>query len=248
MTTDTHTTARTFRVHDGHRRGDDAAPATRGTAWGNYLDAVAELDAARRNASASVASQERSATSARTDLAGVRRRIEQQRARLTNAAMHAHRPAPVLEPHASDRSNASILVPADVMDPTPGVNAALTAAWAALGASDAILEIVAEAPSGGGLLPSWQPRLRNLIPYGWYALLATIALVFINRSGSSSNGARLIALAFDFAVPAGAFLLGVVSIDLLFALNRDGRKPKNMRAGLLICAIPLALGVVLSLL
>ncbi len=182
------------------------------------------------------------------ELTDVRQRITVQQARLDDVAARAHRPPPAVEPHASDRSNAAMLVPAAVMDPTPGVRAALTAARAALEASDATITIAAEAPSGGGLLPSWLPARRNAIPYAWYALLATIALLFINGSAGGTAGARAVAVAFDLAVPAGAFLLAVVSIGLLFGPDRDGRKPKNLRLGLLICAVPLALGVALSLL
>ena len=131
------------------------------------------------------------------------------------------------------------------MDPTPGVRAALTAARAALEASDATITIAAEAPSGGGLLPSWLPARRNAIPYAWYALLATIALLFINGSAGGTAGARAVAVAFDLAVPAGIPAGGGEHRPAV-RTHRDGRKPKNLRLGLVICAVPLALGVALS--
>jgi hypothetical protein len=216
------------------------------TAWDEYLSAIAELDSARRNSDAAVASQERATAVAYTELGTIRQRIVLQRARLTDVATRAHRPPPLVEPQPSDRTNAANLVTPAVMDPTPGVNAALTAAHAALDAADTLLTIAAEAPSGGGLLPSWEPSRRNLIPYGWYALLAIIALLFINDFTGRSPGARSIAVAFDIAIPVGAYLLAVASIALLFTPDRHGRKPKSLTRGLLICAIPLVVGLAVS--
>ena len=133
------------------------------------------------------------------------------------------------------------------MDPTPGVRAALTAARAALEASDATITIAAEAPSGGGLLPSWLPARRNA------SRMRGMRCSPRSRCCSSTvppaeRGCAGVEVAFDLAVPAGAFLLALASISLLFGPDRDGRKPKNLPLGLLICAVPLVLGVALSLL
>jgi hypothetical protein len=218
------------------------------TAWDEYVGAIAELDVARRNAAAAVASQEQAASTARTELAAVRQRIALQRARIVDIANRAGRPAPEVQPQPADKSAAAVLVPASVMDPTPGVSAALRGAVAALDAADATIAVAAEAPSGGGLLSNWAPVARNAVPYGWYALLAVIALVFINAFVGSSPSAQVVAFGFDLAVPFGAFLLAVVSISLLFGPDRTGRKQRSIALGLLICAVPLVVGLALTVL
>jgi hypothetical protein len=215
------------------------------TAWDEYVGAAVELDTVRRNAAAAVASQERAAQAARTELAGVRQRIALQRARIVDVANRAGRTPPDVEPLPADRLDAATLVPSSVMDPTPGVSAALKSAWAVLDTADRTLAIAADAPPGG-LLADWPPVARNALPYAWYALLAVIALVFINAFAGTSPSARVVALGFDVAVPFGAFLLGVASIGLLYTPDRHGRKPRNAALGLLICAIPLVVGVALS--
>jgi hypothetical protein len=217
------------------------------TAWDEYAAAVGELDTVRRNEAAAVASQERAAQAARVELAGVRHRIALQRARIGDVATRAGRPAPMMEPQPLDRAAAAILVPGSVMDPTSGVSAALKGAVAALDAADTALVIASDAQSGGGLLADWPPVARNALPYGWYAFLAVIALVFINSFATSPSG-HVLALGFDLALPFGAFLLSVASIGLLYAPDRSGRKPRSIALGLLICAIPLVIGVGMSVL
>jgi hypothetical protein len=216
------------------------------TAWDDYVSAIGELDVARRTAAAAVASQERAAAVARTDLREVRARIARQRIRIAETATRAHRPPPLVEPQPGDHTNAATLVPVAVLDPTPGVNAALTAARAALDTSDTVLTIVAQAPSGGGLLPSWQPARRNLIPYMWYALLAAIALFFADGGADRPRSTQTITVTFAAAVALGAYVLAVASIALLFAPDRAGRRPMSLGVGLLICAVPLAFGLALA--
>jgi hypothetical protein len=217
------------------------------TAWDDYVAAIGELDTVRRNAAAAVASQEHAAQAARVELTGVRQRIGLQRARIADVASRAGRPTPELAPQPSDRGAAAALMPVSVMDPTPGVSAALRGGVATLDAADAALEIAADGPSGAGLLADWPPAARNALPYGWYALLAIVALVFINDF-AGTPGARVVALGFDLAVPFGAFLLSVVSIGLLYPPDSTGRKRRSLLLGVLICAIPLLVGLALSVL
>jgi hypothetical protein len=217
-------------------------------AWDKYMAAVAEMEVARRNAAAAVASQEAAARAARAELASVRQRIALQRARIVDVASRAGRTAPELAPLPADQTTAALLIPVSVMDPTPGVTAALRGAVATLDAADTALTDAADAPAGGGLLAGWAPTARNAIPYGWYALLALVALVFINAYAGNSPSAQFVAFGFDLAVPFGAFLLGVVSIGLLFARGRDGRKPRSIALGVLICAVPLVAGLALTVL
>ncbi len=216
------------------------------TTWDDYLASIGELDTVRRNSATAVATQENAATAARAELNGLRERIGLQRARIVDVASRARRPVPITDPTPVDRMAATSLVPPGVMDPTPGVSAALKAAWAALDAADGSLTAVAEAPSSGGALPTWRPLARNAVPYAWYALLATIALVFINGFAGGSSSAQFVALAFDLVIPLGAFVLGVASIALLFAADRTGRKPKSLALGLAICVIPLVIGIALT--
>jgi hypothetical protein len=216
--------------------------------WTAYVGAIGELDVARRNAAAAVASQEEAARAARAELAGVRQRIALQRARIVDVANRAGRSAPDLTPQPTDQSTAALLIPVSVMDPTPGVTAALRGAVATLDAADTALTDAADAPSGSGLLAGWAPSARNAIPYAWYALLALVALVFINAYAGDSPSAQFVAFGFDLAVPFGAFLLGVLSIGLLFARDRDGRKPRSIALGVLICAVPLLVGLALTVL
>jgi hypothetical protein len=218
------------------------------TTWDDYVAALGELDAVRRNAAAAVASQERAAQSAQAEMIGVRQRITLQRARIADVATRARRPVPELTPQMADRASAAMLVPRSVMDPMPGVSAALTGAVTTLDTADAALSIAADAPAGGGLLASWQPIARNTLVYGWYALLALIALVIINAFAGSAPSARFTALGFDLAVPCGAILLSVISIGLLYPPDRFGRKPRSVAIGLLVCAIPLVIGAALSVL
>jgi hypothetical protein len=215
--------------------------------WDDYVAAAGELDVVRRSATAAVASQERAAQATRAELTGARHRIALQRARIVDVASRVRRPMSGLEPQAPDRAAAALLVPAVAMDPTPAVSATLRGALTTLDAADAALTIAADASSGGGLLADWPPVRRNALPYGWYAFVAVVALLFVNAFATSPGG-RVLALGFDLAVPFGAFLLGVVSIGLLYAPERSGRKPRSIAIGILICAIPLVVGVALSVL
>lgn len=55
-----------------------------------------------------------------------------------------------------------------------------------------------------------------------------------------------VALIFDLIVPAGAYLLGLLTVGLVFGPGRDGRKRRGVFIGAAICAVPLLLGLVLS--
>jgi hypothetical protein len=216
------------------------------TAWDEYVAAVTELDTVRRDAATAVAGQESAVRDARAELARVRARVGLQRTRLGAVSESLGRPVPVLDPEPADRAAAVHLVPPSVMDPTPAVSAALKGAWAGLDAADATVTIAAEAPSGDGFLASWPPPARNALPYAWYALLALIALVIVNGFAGSSPSAAVVALGFDLVVPAGAFLLGALSIGLLYGQTRDGRSRRSVVLGVMICVIPMLIGIALS--
>jgi hypothetical protein len=216
------------------------------TAWTDYVAAAAQLDAVRRDAAAAVAAQERSVAAARTELAGVRQRAALQQSRLTDLAGRYAGVVPVVDPLPADRTVAAGLVPATGADPTPGASAALKGAWATLDAADVTLTTVADGGSRAGLLPDWPPAARNAIPYLWYSMLAIIALIIINAFAGDSQNAGVVALFFDLVVPVGAFVLGLLSVGLLFGPGPDGRKRRGAGVGALICCVPLLIGVLLS--
>ncbi len=217
------------------------------TAWDDYLAAIGQLDDVRRDAAAAVADQERSVQTARSELAGVRHRIGIQRERIAGVATRAGRPLPVIEPHELDRRAAAMLVRAGVVDPTPGISAALRGAWATLDAADATLTDLSESRTQSGMLPGWPPRVRAALPYLWYAVLAVVALVFVNDFAGDSTRGSDVALLFDLVVPFGAYLLGLISAGMLFGPGPDGRKHRGVFVGAAICVVPLAIGLVLSI-
>ena len=72
--------------------------------------------------------------------------------------------------------------------------------------------------------------------------------MFINEFAGDSTGAATFALLFDLVVPFGAYLLGLVSIGMLFGPGPDGRKRRGVSLGAAICVVPLVIGLALSIL
>lgn len=235
--------------------------------WEDYRAAAVQLDEVRREAAAAVTAQQAAAAAAAAELAGVRQRILLQRTRLTEVATRVARSVPLIEPQEAERSAAAAMVASVTSDPTPGINAALQGARATLDAADATLSVAADAPAGGGILSSRSPAVRNGLVYGWYAVLALIALVEINAIAGASPQANLIVVLFALLVPAGSWVLGWTSVKLLFgkatkdfggtAIGLPGAapdtgltavltSPSGAVLGALICAVPLAVGVALS--
>jgi hypothetical protein len=234
--------------------------------WEDYRAAAVQLDEVRREAAAAVAAQQAAAEAAAAELAGVRQRIVLQRIRLTEVATRVARSVPLIEPQETERSAAAAMVASVTSDPTPGINAALQGARATLDAADATLSVAADTPAGG-ILSSRSPAVRNGLVYGWYAVLALIALVEINAIAGASPQANLILVLFALLVPAGSWLLGWTSVKLLFgkatkdfggtAIGLPGAAPETGLTavltspsgavlGALICGVPLAVGVALS--
>lgn len=216
--------------------------------WDEYLTTVRQLDTVRREAAAAVAAQQNAATFAEQELGGVRLRIALQRSRLTDVAGRLTRTPPVIEPFATERTAATSTVEAISTDPAPGINAALKGARATLDAADATLSVVANAAPRSGLLPDWSPVARNALTYAWYALLSLVALVAIDTLAGESPEAKVIATGLAFVVPVGAWILGWLSIGLLFGLDARGRKPRSPLLGAAICFVSIFAGFVLSVL
>jgi hypothetical protein len=89
----------------------DATPTA--TPWQEYLAAAQSLDAVLREAVASTAARPRVAAATQADLAQVRSRLEQQRARLVGEAVRAGLPAPPLVPTPAEQSAADAQVAGD---------------------------------------------------------------------------------------------------------------------------------------
>jgi hypothetical protein len=217
--------------------------------WSEYVAGVAQLDAVRREAAEAVAAQEKAAELARTELGTVRQRIALQRSRLSDMAVRHTKVAPLIEPLTEERGAATAIVASVTSDPTPGINAALQGARATLDAADATLSGAIGAPVASGPLPDWPAAVRNGLVYGWYALLALIALVVISGFAGDSVQARLVLDFFAIVVPAGALLVGWLSVTLLFGRNRGPgpRRSSNLLLGAAICVWPMIIGFVLSL-
>lgn len=227
------------------------------SAWDEYVAAAVQLDAVRREAAATVAAQEQAANAARTELGSVRQRIALQRSRLSDVATRYARTAPLIDPLADERGAAAAVVASVTSDPTPGINAALQGARATLDAADATLSAAVTAPVATGPLPSWPPAVRNGLVYGWYALLALIVLVVISGIAGGSQQAQLVVDFFAVIVPVGAWVVGWLSIKVLFgrrASPRFGppgsaaekRQSSNLLLGVVICAWPMVIGIILS--
>lgn len=218
------------------------------TRWDDYVSEIRQLDAVRRDAAAAVARQQDAASSAQQELGGVRQRIALQRSRLTDVAGRLTRTPPAVDPLPVELSAASTLVEMATADPTPGINAALKGARAILDAADATLSVVANAPTRSGPLPGWPPTARNALVYGWYALLAVIALVTIRSFAGDSPEAGVVLLGFTLVVPVSAWLLAWLSIGLLFGPASSGRKPRSSLLGAAICFVSMFIGLILSVL
>jgi hypothetical protein len=221
--------------------------------WDDYVSTIGELDAVRREAAATVAAQELAVHAAKTELGGVRHRIALQRSRLTDAAARLARPQPQIEPLDEERGAASAVVASVTSDPTPGINAALQGARATLDAADATLSAAIEQPEQSGPLPTWPPMARNALVYGWYSLLAVVALVAIHGAAGSTPKAGVVVAFLAFVVSIGAWFIGLASVLLLFGRAGGGRgaprarHPRHALLGAAICLVPLLIGLFLSM-
>jgi hypothetical protein len=236
--------------------------------WDEYLAATVRLDHVRRESAATVAAQQAAAGAAAGELTAVRQRIALQRGRLSEIAVGVTRITPAVEPLETERGAAVALLaptasPSEhstrVGDATPDINAALQRARATLDAADATLSAATNAPTQRGLLAGRPPGVRNAIVYGWFALLALVAVIEINEIAGSSLQAGVVIALFALIVPAGAWVLGWVSLRLLFGrvgtteTSTAGRRladasyrPSGGVVGALLCAVPLIVGLILS--
>jgi hypothetical protein len=181
---------------------------------------------------------------------------------MTEAALEAATAAAPLEPALSQ----AVPPPGSALDrrpdaAAPAIDAAVTlgsalqSARGALDAADATLSTIANGPNQRGLLAGQPPGVRNAIVYGWFALLALVAVIEINAIAGPSVPAGVIIAVFSVIVPALAWVLGWICLRLLFGrtgslpVNRGRHfadRPSGGVVGALLCAVPLVIGLILS--
>ncbi|HKD96268.1 MAG TPA: hypothetical protein VKB69_01580 [Micromonosporaceae bacterium] len=228
------------------------------TAWDEYLAAVAQLDDVRRQAEASAETQRVAVRAATDELATVRTRIALQRGRLTEIAVQTRQRPPGVDPLPAERVAAAAVVEPATSDPTPGVGVAIQGIRATLDAADATLSAASVGEGRRVPLSGWPPRARNAVIYGWHALLALIAVLEIAAILGASPQAKLLLAGFALIGPAGAWLLGWITVRVLFGGGgrprgrhwgppaADGSGPRGGLLGAAICAVPLVVGMFLS--
>jgi hypothetical protein len=227
--------------------------------WDDYLAATVQLDDVRREAAATVAAQQAASSVAHAELASVRQRIGFQRLRLAEIATTVSRSVPSMEPLDSERDAAVAVLTATTTDVTPDIMAALQGARATLDAADATLSAATDVPQRRGVLGARPPGIRNAIVYGWFALLALCAIIEINIIAGGSLQAAVVIAASAIVVPAGAWVLGWLSLRLLYgrpaASDSFGgsvpgasgpRRATGGVVGALLCAVPAVVGLILS--
>ena len=147
-----------------------------------------------------------------------------------------------------------------VADATADIGVALQRVRATLDAADATLSSATSTPAQRGLLASRPPGVRNAIVYGWFALLALVAVIEINAIVGDSLQASVVVAVFSLIVPAGAWLLGWITLRLLFGraaatetsvggrhLGDPAYRPSGGVVGAMLCAVPLVIGLILSI-
>jgi hypothetical protein len=253
--------------------------------WDEYLAATVRLDEVRRESAATVVAQRATADATLAELTAVRQRILLQRTRLVEVATSLGRAVPPLEPLDADRGAVMALLgpssgeaavatgaPADapsdasaasrpsIADATADITVALQRVRSTLDAADATLSLATSTPAQRGLLASRPPGVRNAIVYGWFALVALIAVIEINSIVGDSLQASVVIVAFSLIIPAGAWALGWVTLRLLFGraaatetslvgrrLGDAAYRPSGGMVGAMLCAVPLIVGLILAI-
>ena len=166
--------------------------------WDEYVAAALRLEAVRMAASAAATQRSKGATTARTELAGLRTRLEPQRARLVR----------------------DLGVPVGDLTPTADELAAAAAAGgggpanrrSALGDARAPPDTADAAVVGRSKVRPWQ---RNMLVYGPFALVVLIAQIVLYWV--AGNDARLgYALLCSLTLPVVAFGLGWIGVGIAF--------------------------------
>lgn len=147
-----------------------------------------------------------------------------------------------------------------IADATADIAVALQRVRTTLDAADATLSSVTSTPAQRGLLAGRPPGVRNAIVYGWFALLALVAVIEINSIVGDSLQASVVVAVFSLIVPAGAWVLGWITLRLLFGraaatetsvvgrhLDDAAYRPSGGVVGAMLCAVPMIIGLILSI-
>ncbi|MCP2326259.1 hypothetical protein HDA40_004766 [Hamadaea flava] len=204
-------------MEDGGSAMSDSSRQMTG-AWQEYLAAAERLDAVRREASTSVATEQAALRAAREELPPIRARLALQQQRMAEMATASGRPMPPLAPTPAETTSAERAVsggPAVVL-------AALRQAMSTVDVADGAL---AQAPTRP---PS--ATTRNLAVYGGLAAAALLAqIVFVllvdERTRPFYAGCTGFLLAF------GAFGIGWIATGVI-------SRTRTAAMGLAVVALP----------
>lgn len=147
-----------------------------------------------------------------------------------------------------------------IADATADIAVALQRVRTTLDTADATLSSATGIRAQRGLLAGRPPGVRNAIVYGWFALLALLAVIEINSIVGDSLQASVVIAVFSLIVPAGAWMLGWITLRLLFGLaaaahtpvvarhlGTTAYRPSGGMVGAMLCAVPLIVGLILSI-
>lgn len=214
--------------------------------WARYAASVRELDQVRRDAVAAVVAQRDAAGIARAQIAMARQRAASQRSRFIAVTARLSSSRARVELSDSDLAGTSAAVSTSAAsDPAAGISTALRAAAATLDAADATLSMVVDRPARAGLPGRWRPAARNVIVYLWYAALSLIAIVAVDRGAGPGARTGLLVTAAVIGTAVAA-LMAWLSIGALFASVADGDRCRSTWLGVLICALPLVIEIVVT--
>lgn len=193
-------------------------------AWEEYLAAAQRLHAIRRKAADAVAEQTATVQAARDELAAVRNRLSRQQGRIRAAAAPAE---PGLVPTPAEVGAAAAAVgdhPAGVLDTLRRTRVMVDEADAAVTA--------AQSPRGG--LAGLPTPARNLLVYGPLALLVMMTQLVLYLVVSETTLPFYVPLC-GLVMPAAAFLLGFVTIGLVFPAPPGRRVDRTPVLGAAVC-------------
>jgi hypothetical protein len=194
--------------------------------WDSYLDAARRLDRVRREAAALATAEATAVHAARHELAGIRRHVDRQRARLRVVAQQAGLPAPIVTPvHA-------VPDPGDV----PAITDALRAATAALIAADDVLGRVEHSHRRRGRVAAWPAGQRNALLYGGFAATVVLIQILVLTFGAATGS---VATLLSAALPLLGFGAAWAAVGLIF--RGSGRVNRTPVLGAAINAAPVIL-------
>jgi hypothetical protein len=189
-------------------------------AWDEYLATTRRLDAVRREAAAAVAEQQATAQAAQGELAYVRERLALQQREWPRAGVAAGDLAPARAGVTGTPVAGG--APASVLDTLRRTRFLVDEADA----------LVMGGRSPAGDVASLPPALRNLLVYGPLAFFVLVAqLVLFSIVDETPFYLPLCGL----VLPAAAFLLGFVTIGLVFPAPPGGKVDRTPVLGAAVC-------------